>query len=250
MAEKRGLRLSQDDYDFGILHPAMRRMYDGSDLYNFGYWRAADGRRLDRLKDAALRLVELHHQVDMDHAAVRRVLDVACGLGACTAEFALGYPNAQVAGVNYSARQINHARSRYATDRVSFEQMNACNLILPDDSFDRIHCVEAAMHFRPRAKFLEEACRVLLPGGRLFVTDILAEEALTIMPQENVLPTIGAYADTMQAAGFEDIEVRSLGADILPFFADVLKANAMRFYGRSVETKVVDYVLASGRKPG
>ncbi|QEW22349.1 Erythromycin 3''-O-methyltransferase [Marinibacterium anthonyi] len=250
MGATESLRLSEDDYDFGILHPAMRRMYEGSDFYNFGYWRSADGSRLDRLKDASARLVELHYEVDADHAAVGRVLDVACGLGACTQLFSQGYPNAQVTGVNYSAQQIEYATKRYADDRVSFRQMNACDLGFDDDSFDRVHCVEAAMHFRPRSKFLAEACRVLAPGGRLFMTDILADEALSIMPEENVLPTAESYTDAMQAAGFTDVEIRSIGDDVLPFFAGVLNAHAMRAFARGLGTKLNDYVLVSGRKPG
>lgn len=249
MGEAQGLNLSESDYDLGILHPAMRRMYEGSDFYNVGYWRATDGSRLERMKDAAARLVERHMEDDDGRDAVGRVLDVGCGLGACTNVFAQGYPNAQVVGVNYSLRQIEHARATFAGPRVTFEQMNACDLRFPDNSFDRVHSVEAAFHFRPRQTFLEEACRVLVPGGRLYLTDLLADGPMTIMPEENVISTAGAFADAMRAAGFDDVDVLCLREDTVLPFAGVLNAHAMRAFARTIETQVIDYVLVSGRKP-
>lgn len=243
------LRLTEADYDFGIFHPAFRRLYDGSDLYNYGYWRDAAGGPVRRLGDAAAGLVRLHVEQDPQRAVARRVLDAGCGLGACTALLAAAYPGAAVVGINYSEAQIAHARRHHAGPGISFLRMDAAALDFPDDSFDCIHCVEAAMHFRPRQRFLNEARRVLVPGGRLVVTDVLTDRATSFIPAENVVSTLDAYARLLEAAGLGPAIVRDIRAETAAPFAELLRRNAMAAYARGLDRTITGYVLAVATKP-
>lgn len=243
MSSERDLRLKESDYDFAILHPALRRLFGASDLYNYGYWRNADGGRITTLPEAAARLVQLHVETDQGRGATRRLLDVGCGLGACTGLFAAAYREAEITGINYSARQIAHAERNHAGPRTTFRQMDATALDFPDQSIDCIHAVEAAMHFHPRRRFFEEARRVLVPGGRLILTDVLARRPTTFIPAVNSEASISEYARTLVESGLQPLEITDILDETATPFAKVMHANAMHAYGRAIEEDVSGYLL-------
>lgn len=244
------LRLSEQDYDAAIFHPRFRELYGGSDLYNFGFWQDADGRSIDHAGNAARQLVRQHIAHDTNRTGARRVLDVGCGLGACTAQIASGYPQAEVVGINYSRAQIDHARRVHTAPRVTFEWMRAEAITYPDKTFDCIHAVETAMHFRTRHRFLEEARRLLVPGGRLVLTDVLVEAATTFVPEENVIRDVAAYRSALVAAGLVPVTVDDIQAETtLPFVRALKKAGFMA-YARGLEQTIKGYVIAVAESPG
>lgn len=249
MSDSNRLRLSEDEYDFAILHPALRNLYAGTDLYNYGFWRGENGGVITSLAQASTRLVRLHLEVDPAPGSGRRVLDVGCGLGACTALLARGYPEAEVLGVNYSSRQIAYAESRYAGKRIAFRKMDACAIDLPDRSVDCIHAIEAAMHFRPRSRFFDEARRLLVPGGRFILTDILADRECGFVPAANCMSSTSGYIAALQDAGFRLIEMRDIYADTVKPFVDILCQNAMPAYARGISRAVWGYVLVVAVSP-
>lgn len=244
-----GLRLSEADYDFGILHPALRRLYATTDLYNYGYWNDADGRRIGSLPEAAQRLVQLHLDSDPARETACRVLDAGCGLGACTALLAAGYPKAHVAGINYSSRQIAHAERHHAGPRISFHRMDAVKIGFADGSFDCIHAVEAAMHFRPRSAFFAEARRLLVPGGRLIITDVLTRSEPSFMPVTNRVASAEDYAKSLDDAGLRPVMLRDIHQHTVIPFAEALRAHAMHAYARAVQAGVSGYLLVLAVKP-
>ena len=126
-----------------------------------------------RLARESLALLDLQHG--------ERVLDAGCGHGWTTAEIARR--GAQVLGIDLLPDSIAEAERLYGdTPGAHFAAIDATSLpeeaggfALEDGSVDRIHCLEAAFHFGPegRRAFLEEAWRVLRPGGRLVLVDFV-----------------------------------------------------------------------------
>jgi len=106
-----------------------------------------------------------------------RVLDVACGPGFLTMAFAAACGEA--AGVDATEEWMERARAeaaRRGLDNVTFRPGDAERLDLPAHSFDVVACRAAFHHFPRPERVLAEMARVVRPGGRLLVADMLASE--------------------------------------------------------------------------
>src|SRR5579859_6154337 len=154
-------------YDTAMQGPLIETYYGRSDFYNFGFWDA------DTLTQSQASENLVAHLLNFIPAARLngRILDVACGLGASSRHLSRHIEPTQITGINISTRQLK--RARINAPGCNFLVMDATRLQFPDAFFDNILCVEAAFHFDTRAAFLEEALRVLKPGGRLVHSDIL-----------------------------------------------------------------------------
>ncbi|HET9976849.1 MAG TPA: methyltransferase domain-containing protein [Burkholderiaceae bacterium] len=99
-----------------------------------------------------------------------QVLDVACGTGVVTlaAANAVG-ARGRVVGVDLSQGMVDSARQRADAlhlRHVSFERMDAEQLVLPDAGFDLALCALGLMYLPNPEVALRELRRVLRPGGR------------------------------------------------------------------------------------
>jgi MPBQ/MSBQ methyltransferase len=106
------------------------------------------------------------------------VVDVGCGLGSTLWEAARQVKDLDLTGVNLDESQLLRAKTLTFPQPVRWIHADACVLPLPDAFCTHLLCVEAAFHFSSRRRFLEEAARVLRPGGRLVMTDLEPSQAL------------------------------------------------------------------------
>ena len=104
------------------------------------------------------------------------VLDVGCGTGAPACRLA-EEQSVRVTGITTSAVGVeladSRARSAGLEGQVSFEQRDGMDNGFSDESFDRVWVLESSHLMRDRDALMGECARVLRPGGRLALCDIV-----------------------------------------------------------------------------
>lgn len=99
-----------------------------------------------------------------------RVLDVGCGTGALLEAIARRAPGARLAGIDLSPAMLAVARRRLA-GRAALTAGDATHLPLASGRFDLV-LSSSALHYWPDpVAVLVEIARVLVPGGRVAITD-------------------------------------------------------------------------------
>ena len=170
---------------------------------NFGYWEDGIDTPAQAGENLVRRLLEFVPEKNGP------ILDVACGKAASTALLKNYFPAAQITGINVSEKQLEKCREN--APGCTFLLMDAANLDFDDETFETVLCVEAAFHFDTRQKFLEEALRVLKPGGHLVVSDVLmtrdAERTRGRHIEANYVAGLEAYDALVEQVGFDSVEV-------------------------------------------
>jgi arsenite methyltransferase len=152
-----------------------------------------------------------------------RIIDLGCGRGAVLLMAAQLLPRGSATGVdiwrtfdqsgNNPEVTRRNAEREGVLDRIELLTADIRSIPLPDDSFDVI-VSSLAIHnlSNPAARdeVIDEAVRLMRPGGTLFIADIRATSA---------------YADRLRRRGMADVVMRYLGWRFCyggPFFATKL----------------------------
>ena len=133
------------------------------------------------------------------------VLELGCG--AAQWSIALAGLGARVTGLDFSERQLEHARRRMEQAGVEFPlvQASATDVPLPDASFDVVFCDHGAFTFTDPRETLPEAARLLRRGGLLAFSMITAF-ADTHWRAEDDEPTESLVRDYFGIRRFESAE--------------------------------------------
>ncbi len=142
------------------------------------------------------------------------VLDVGSGIGGPARTFADAF-GCLVTGVDLTEEFVEAAndltRRCGLSDRVSFRQASALALPFADASFDATTLVHVGMNIGDKAGLFAEVRRVLRPGARFGVYDImrLAEDEIpypmpwAATPETSFVERPETYRRLLSAAGFE-----------------------------------------------
>jgi ubiquinone/menaquinone biosynthesis C-methylase UbiE len=248
---------------------------------NLGYWNTA--RTIDQACEALAALVA-------ETAAMGPgddVVDVGFGFADQDILWMKRFTPRHITGLNVTPSQVRLARERVRrlglADRIELLEGSATAMNLPDASCDIVTAVECAFHFDTRERFFAEAFRVLRPGGRLVLADVIRNapaphrfrrrlqdftwaafaDKFAIRPAN--ADRRDSYAGKLRAAGFELQQVTSIREQVFPGWHRAMAedpALLRRFHlaGRlpyrlllrlDADTvySAFDYVLAAARKP-
>lgn len=122
------------------------------------------------------------------------LLDVGCGFGVATSLIAKHFDRA--IGIDYSANQIRKAHEIVHSDHIQFQEGNAENLPVADNSVDVITSI-FAVQYTDVNLFVQECRRVLKPQGvAVFYMDFLS--ALTATEHDNLPPIVDEIIEMKQ----------------------------------------------------
>ncbi len=223
-----------DYYDQTEIH--YRRAWDleASLAMHYGYWREDTESFRDSLQhmnDALARIANIKR--------TDRVLDAGCGVGGSSIFLAKNY-GCQVTGITLSAKQQASAKANAEKEGLenltSFDQQDFTNTTFPDASFDVIWTLESVVHASDKQAFLEEAYRLLKPGGRLIMGEYFKKESDFSLKEDRLLkkwlhawaiPDIerrSSFEQMISKNGFQKTEFHNITAHIR-------RASWRMFYG-------------------
>ncbi len=169
------------------------------------------------------------------------ILDVGCGFGGLLRQIDTLVQAVFLTGLNIDRRQLEICQQINSVNGNVFRwcESDACRLPFSGPSFDVVFCVEAVFHFLSRRVFLQEAARVLKPGGRLLLTDFsLAPPAGTphFLPEALLADGFGPWPDPFCREGtthellkscnsWQDVDCRDLTLQTAPTWLHVLPHN-------------------------
>lgn len=171
-----------------------------------------------------------------------RILDIGCGTGRQSCDLAEGF-GAQVLGITTSSSGIEAATDLARERGVSgarFEQRDGTDNGLADGSFDVAWVLESSHLMRDREALLRECARVLAPGGRIVLCDIIRKREIPfseVRSRRDDFATLRAafgdahmqplstYASTLEQFGMTMTDSTDISLPTLPTFA-AWRANA------------------------
>lgn len=258
------------------------RAFTREGLYlNLGHWKTA--RTIDEACPALATLVA--EAAGMGPAD--EVVDVGFGFADQDMLWARRFAPRHITGLNVTPVHVRLGRARVRraglTDRITLRQGSATAMPLPDASCDVVTAVECAFHFHTREAFLAEAFRVLRPGGRLVLADIIraAPDADAMrrrwqdvswrgfaskfdIPEANA-DTRDTYLGKLHAAGFAEARATPIGHEVFPGWHRALAQDPALFARLPASGRLpyrllrrlpaewvyaaLDYVLAVAQKP-
>lgn len=131
------------------------------------FWRPLGGRVLTGVRAVG---PGGEHRIALEMLSISpgdQVLDVACGPGNFTRDFALATGDGLVVGIDASETMLGVAARDTESGNVAYVRGDACDLPFRDGSFDAVCCFAALYLIEDPMLALAEIVRVLAPAGRV-----------------------------------------------------------------------------------
>lgn len=101
-----------------------------------------------------------------EHGQDMRILDLGCGIGFWTVEFAMrGFPHVHAADLTTRALELTRARLETIGALAELSLQNAEQISFADGEFDHVNCQGVIHHTPDTDAAVAEIARVLKPGG-------------------------------------------------------------------------------------
>jgi SAM-dependent methyltransferase len=140
-----------------------------------GYIHTFTQREQQRLVHQAEFLVPYVHR-HVDFKGCDQILEVGCGVGAQLKILSRRFPHARFTGVDFSPAQVERARILLAEEmgagKMMLNEGSAYELPFSDATFDGVFFCWVFEHLTDPQRAMNEAARVLKPGGVLFATEV------------------------------------------------------------------------------
>lgn len=179
-----------------------------------------------------------------------KILDVGCGPGSITLDFAAIVPEGSVLGIDFSPEAISLAQSA-ATERVvqncDFKIGDVMKLDFEDGEFDVVHCHQCLLHLPDPIKALKEMNRVCKSGGMVAVGEADLDNMIVYPEDSGLLSGLKLLRDVVRGGGSEPRAGRRLKAWALEagFVREKIEISGhVEVYSTAEETSLIGGLYA------
>ncbi|MEE2759625.1 MAG: class I SAM-dependent methyltransferase [Candidatus Thermoplasmatota archaeon] len=199
---------------------------------NYGYIDE-DKPDLDPEDEPDRLFIQLYHMnirdIDIED---KQVLEVGSGRGGGASWIARTYAPAKLIGLDYSAAAVKLCNRMYGNqENLEYIEGNAMKLPFDSDSFDIVYNVESSHCYSDMSAFIDEAYRVLKPGGYFAWTDFRDAK------------TMNSIRDMFESSDFEKLKDADITKQVLEALDEIsdqkksrIKKGTGRVIRRSFET--------------
>jgi len=189
-----------------------------------------------------------------------RVLDIGSGNGETVLTIAekVG-PKGKAVGVDFSPEGIALAKERAKERKLEkiaeFHQANALKLPFPNNSFDAIISECVVCLIQDKQKTINEKVRVLKPGGRVIMHDVITWAPMPKAMREDQklycgciggAVSLNEYVEMMKKAGLIGIKTVDFTKDVKKMMNVGLVAKALNLKDDKAVHEIVDFVRKGG----
>src|SRR3954454_12268123 len=153
----------------------------------------------------------------MDVKPSERVLDLGCGSGWATHLVANRFHPKKIIGIDISDEMVRRAAEQSkGIAHIEFQQGAAEKIPLPDSSIDKIFSIESFYYWPDQMAGLNEAKRVLAPGGKLFILiNLYKDNHYSLRWADELKVPVHAlseaeYIELLTKAGFTNVEAKRI----------------------------------------
>lgn len=179
-------------------------------------------------------------RIFLDHLQFVReqhILDIGCGIGGTARLLASEYA-CRVTGIDLTAEYVETGSSLCEWtglgDRITLVQGSALDTGFADGEFDGACMLHVGMNIAAKEQLFSETGRVLKPGARLGIYDVMSLSARSpafpvpwaTTPQTSFLASPAEYSNALQAAGFVLEAEHNQREFALEFMAEMRRKNA------------------------
>ncbi|HSM87491.1 MAG TPA: class I SAM-dependent methyltransferase [Candidatus Limnocylindrales bacterium] len=146
-----------------------------------------------------------------------RVLDLGCGTGWASRRMARAVPRGEVVGLDVADEMLRRAEQASASFKnVRYVWGSAEKIPAPDNYFNQVLSVESFYYYADQGKALDELCRVMAPGGKLYILiNLYKDNHYSLRWVSELKVPVKAlseaeYVTLLQQHGFKDVEARRI----------------------------------------
>lgn len=205
------------------------RVWGGEDLH-VGLYKTEDEDIYSASRRTIERMAEFAGKIDKN----TRIIDLGGGYGGTGRYLAKTY-GCHVTVINLSEKE--NERGRKLNEKQGLENLveiidgSYDDIDFPDNSFDIVWSEDAFLHTDARDKVMQEAARVLRPGGDFIFTDPMQtdncdEQVLQPIYDRLQLPSLGSpgfYRDTCQKFGLQEDAFEEMPEQLATHYNRVLQ---------------------------
>lgn len=165
-----------------------------------------------------------HHLASAAEIENKDIIEIGCGRGGGLSYITKSFSPASAKGIDLDKRAVSFCNKFYVHDNLSFQQGNAQNLNLKDNTYDVVINVESSHRYPDMKSFLGEVHRILRSGGHFLFTDFRYDHEIEDMKKElessglDVLNEKFITKEVVTALEFDDERRRTLVKKLAPKF--------------------------------